>query len=78
MAELASMDNYLINWSADSNDWQAKGRDDVLIGAIPGSKPGAIVLMHSAGELGRACSRPSTRCRISSTPYGYKGISLSL
>lgn len=79
MAELASMDNYLINWSADSNDWQAKGRDDVLIGAIPGSKPGAIVLMHSAGGVGQ-----SLQPTIDALPYfiytlrvqGYKFVTV--
>lgn len=64
MGELVELDQYLINWSADSGDWQAKYPDQVLIGAIPNSKPGAIVLMHCAG--GQAQSLQPT---IEALPY---------
>lgn len=54
MEQLIGLDYYLVNWSADSGDWQAKERDQVLIKSIPDAKPGAIVLMHCAGGAGQS------------------------
>lgn len=50
MDQLAGRDNITVGWSSDSLDWYSRSADRILANTLSDTKPGSIILMHSAGE----------------------------
>lgn len=44
-----AMDYKIINWNVDSEDWNGKSVDQILLNTIPYTKDNSIILFHSAG-----------------------------
>jgi len=49
LERLIGLDYYIINWSVDSVDWRDREVDSILVNTLTDVRPGAIILLHSAG-----------------------------
>lgn len=50
MQELVASGYTAVGWNADSQDWYSGSVDSILAGALTGTRPGSIILMHSTGK----------------------------
>ncbi len=48
--ELGKMQKHIIGWNVDSLDWKSLSAKQVIDNVLGGTRPGAIILMHSGGH----------------------------
>ncbi len=73
LKELADSGHTAVGWNADSLDWRSIPVDLVLANALVNTRPGSIIVMHSAGTIleGTVKALPELIYTLKAQGYGF-------